>query len=316
MSGASHTHNNDALETLKREAQWAATTWHLVCIANYSRTSDYARKEASRFGWGKKARHSVEALAKVYFQHGQSAFLETIQEHAPTLYEDDCLCESHHGIDENYCDCCDTYSTSCLCHCHFCVHCDIEANKCSGPDDCDCDCHGNDCCGECQGCCWCQCHNCLDCNSPTEECGDYCECESHTACDACSFRHAANEEDEEEDDYDEDDEQGDDDYDDEDDYDEDDGEDEDEDDSNDEDNEQSGSNESEGDEEDLEEIRRSLQAELESLALSQRRTIQKSEKSRESWMFRVAEAIARIISAPFRWIVDSIRGFLDGLFGS
>jgi hypothetical protein len=148
---------------------------------------------------GKKARHSVDALATVYFQYGQSAFLKTIQDHAPTLYEDICLCECHHGIDGNYCDCCDTYSTSCLCHCHFCVHCDIEANKCSGPDECGCDCHGNDCCDECQECCWCQCYNCLDCNSPTGQCGDYCESECHTACDDCSVKHAGNDEEDEDD---------------------------------------------------------------------------------------------------------------------
>lgn len=119
------------------------------------------------------------------------------------------------------------------------------------------------------------------------------------------------------DDYDEDDEEydsdeEDDDYDDE----EDDSEDEEEYDNNDENNDQNDDNESEGDEDDLEEIRRSLKAELEDLASSQRRTIEKSERSRESWIFRVAEAIARIISAPFRWIVDVIRGLLDGFFNS
>src|SRR5215207_659950 len=113
--------------------------------------------------------------------------------------------------------------------------------------------------------------------------------------------------DDEEDDYDDEDEG--DDYDD--DYEEDD---EDDDDSDNEDNE--SDDESEGDEEDLEEIRRALKSELEGLALSQRRTIERSEKSRESWIFRVAEAIARIISAPLRWIVDAIRGFLEGIFGS
>lgn len=111
-------------------------------------------------------------------------------------------------------------------------------------------------------------------------------------------------------DYDEDDEEeyedeDDEDYDDEEDYEDDDSE----------DGEQNNINESEGDEEDLDEIRRSLQAELEAMSLSQQRTLQISEKSRESWIYRVARAIARIISAPFRWIADVIRGILDGLFG-
>lgn len=187
-------HGSDhRLASLKRDAQWAATTWHLVAIASYSRSPQYARKEASKFGWGKKARHSVEALATIYFQYDQNTFLKTVRGYAPTIYEDICLCECHHGIDGTFCDCCDTYGSSCFCHCHFCVHCDIEANKCSGGEECSCDCHAEDCCDDCEGCCWCQCHNCLECNSPDGECGDNCECECHSSCDDCEVRHAASE---------------------------------------------------------------------------------------------------------------------------
>ena len=66
---------------------------------------------------------------------------------------------------------------------------------------------------------------------------------------------------------------------------------------------------------DDEEIRQQIANEVNALTRSQLRTMRTSRQSRESWIYRTARAIARIISAPFRWIADAIRGFFDGLFG-
>ena len=66
---------------------------------------------------------------------------------------------------------------------------------------------------------------------------------------------------------------------------------------------------------DDEEMRRLVADEVNALTRSQLRTMRKSRTARESWIYRTAHAIARIISAPFRWIADAIRGFFDGLLG-
>jgi hypothetical protein len=69
------------------------------------------------------------------------------------------------------------------------------------------------------------------------------------------------------------------------------------------------------DDDDIEEIRRRVGREVEALTTSQLRTFQRSRTAMENWMFRTARAIARFISAPFRWIMSAIEGFFDGLFG-
>jgi len=68
------------------------------------------------------------------------------------------------------------------------------------------------------------------------------------------------------------------------------------------------------DDDELEEIRRRVAEEVNSLTASQLRTFRHSRSSMESWIYKAANAIARIITAPLRWIADAIRGFLDGLF--
>ena len=55
--------------------------------------------------------------------------------------------------------------------------------------------------------------------------------------------------------------------------------------------------------------------EFASLTEAQKRTMRASQRSLESWIYRVAHAIARAIRAPFEWIADLIRGFIDGLLG-
>jgi hypothetical protein len=66
---------------------------------------------------------------------------------------------------------------------------------------------------------------------------------------------------------------------------------------------------------DEDEVRRRVHEEVDSLTQSQLRTFALSRSSMESWIYKTARAIGRIISAPFRWIADIIRGFLDGLLG-
>lgn len=66
---------------------------------------------------------------------------------------------------------------------------------------------------------------------------------------------------------------------------------------------------------DDEELRRLVAEEVNALTRSQLRAMRESRRSMESWIYRAAHAIARIISAPFRWIADAIRGFFEGLFG-
>jgi hypothetical protein len=69
------------------------------------------------------------------------------------------------------------------------------------------------------------------------------------------------------------------------------------------------------DDDDDEAIRRRVEEEVTALTKSQLRTMRQSRQAMESWIYRTANAIARIITAPLRWIADAIRGFLDGLFG-
>lgn len=66
---------------------------------------------------------------------------------------------------------------------------------------------------------------------------------------------------------------------------------------------------------DVEGVRRRVQAEVDALTDSQIRTFQRSHSTMESWIYRTARAIGRIISAPIRWLVNLIEGFLDGFFG-
>ena len=65
---------------------------------------------------------------------------------------------------------------------------------------------------------------------------------------------------------------------------------------------------------DLEEIRRRVAMEVESLTNSQLRTFKHSHSALQNWIYRTARAIARFITAPFRWIAAAIEGFFDGLF--
>jgi len=66
---------------------------------------------------------------------------------------------------------------------------------------------------------------------------------------------------------------------------------------------------------DEEEVRRRVAEEVNALTQAQLRTFARSRASMDSWIYRVAHAIGRIIGAPFRWIADLISGFLDGLLG-
>lgn len=66
---------------------------------------------------------------------------------------------------------------------------------------------------------------------------------------------------------------------------------------------------------DDDEVRRLVADEVDALTDSELRTMRRSRQTRESWIYRTARAIGRLISAPFRWIADAIRGILDGLFG-
>lgn len=65
---------------------------------------------------------------------------------------------------------------------------------------------------------------------------------------------------------------------------------------------------------DVEETRRRVRAEVDSLSDAQLRTFRYSRQSLDSWIYRTARAIGRIISAPIRWVMDIIRGFFDGFF--
>lgn len=66
---------------------------------------------------------------------------------------------------------------------------------------------------------------------------------------------------------------------------------------------------------DVDEVRRRVEAEVNALVDSDIRTFQRSRSAMEAWIYRTARAIARIITAPLRWIASLIEGFLDGLFG-
>lgn len=66
---------------------------------------------------------------------------------------------------------------------------------------------------------------------------------------------------------------------------------------------------------DEDEVRRRVQQEVESLSDHELRTFRYSRSSLEDWIYRTARAIGRMLSAPFRWVANLIRGLLDGLFG-
>ena len=65
---------------------------------------------------------------------------------------------------------------------------------------------------------------------------------------------------------------------------------------------------------DEDQVKKRVQEEVDSLSDSELRTFRYSQKSMESWIYRTAQTIGRILSAPFRWIADIIRGILDGFF--
>ena len=65
---------------------------------------------------------------------------------------------------------------------------------------------------------------------------------------------------------------------------------------------------------DEDQVRRRVLEEVDSLSDSELRTFRHSQKSMESWIYRTARTIGRILSAPFRWIADIIRGLLEGFF--
>lgn len=66
---------------------------------------------------------------------------------------------------------------------------------------------------------------------------------------------------------------------------------------------------------DEDEISQLVSDEVDALTDSELRIMRKSRQARDSWIYRTARAIGRIISAPFRWIADFIRGIIDGIFG-
>ena len=66
---------------------------------------------------------------------------------------------------------------------------------------------------------------------------------------------------------------------------------------------------------DEDEVRRRVATEVDSLSDQELRTFRHSRSSLEGWIYRTARLIGRILSAPFRWIAELIRGLFDGLFG-
>jgi len=66
---------------------------------------------------------------------------------------------------------------------------------------------------------------------------------------------------------------------------------------------------------DEDEVKRRVQEEVSSISDQELRTFRTSRQSMDSWIYRTARAIGRILSAPFRWVADIIRGILDGFFG-
>lgn len=65
---------------------------------------------------------------------------------------------------------------------------------------------------------------------------------------------------------------------------------------------------------DEDEVRRRVQREVDDLSDIQLREMKRSKSSLESWIYRVAYQIGRIITAPIRWLVNLIQGFFEGIF--
>jgi DNA repair protein RadD len=65
---------------------------------------------------------------------------------------------------------------------------------------------------------------------------------------------------------------------------------------------------------DEDEIRRRVHEEVDSLSSAQLRSFRVSRDSMNSWIYKVAQKIGRILSAPFRWVAAFISGFLEGYF--
>lgn len=61
-------------------------------------------------------------------------------------------------------------------------------------------------------------------------------------------------------------------------------------------------------------VKHRVQQEVDSLSDYELRTFRYSQSSLESWIYRTARAIGRVLSAPIRWLVALIRGFFDGFF--
>lgn len=62
-------------------------------------------------------------------------------------------------------------------------------------------------------------------------------------------------------------------------------------------------------------VRQRVQAEVDSLSDYQLQTFRRSQSTLESWIYRTAHAIGRLLSAPIRWLVNLIKGLFDGFFG-
>jgi hypothetical protein len=62
------------------------------------------------------------------------------------------------------------------------------------------------------------------------------------------------------------------------------------------------------------EVRRRVQREVDDLSDVELSRMKRSKSSLESWIYRVAYQIGRILTAPIRWIINLIEGFFEGFF--
>lgn len=65
---------------------------------------------------------------------------------------------------------------------------------------------------------------------------------------------------------------------------------------------------------DEEAVRRRVEEEVDTLSDYELRLFRRSQSSFEAWIYRIARAIGRLLSAPIRWIEATIRGLLKGFF--
>src|SRR3989338_4548427 len=187
----------EPIDELRKRADLALHSWRLIGIASSSSSPEDAYEEASEYSWNDRYSKSALALAAIYFDYGQEAYVATIRRLAPRLFDDACLCECHRGIfdedDQGYdsdelCECCQIYSVDCFCQCHQCDDFDNPDGPCDA-ENCDCECHK--CCKGCVASCWCQCHHCSDCGPFGNNCEGQpeCGCNCHNYCNSCSDRH-------------------------------------------------------------------------------------------------------------------------------